>query len=109
MAAAFILHDVLKALQYLHSRDGIHRSVKCSHILLSSEGSGKALLSGFRYATDFLHNDRRLSAVHEFPPNSKCNLLWLAPEVISDALFQYDRFIMIWISGASAKSSGLWY
>lgn len=52
MAVAFILRDVLQALKYLHSRAVVHRSVRCSHILLSDDGVAR--LSGLKYACSLI-------------------------------------------------------
>ncbi len=53
---AFILQDIVLALQYLHSKDIVHRSVRCSHFLLTDEGSAK--LGGFKYAISLPEGDK---------------------------------------------------
>ncbi len=57
-AVAFILRDVLRALKYLHSRGVVHRSVRCSHILLSDGGGAR--LSGLKYACSLYEAGREM-------------------------------------------------
>ncbi|KRZ01661.1 STE20-related kinase adapter protein alpha [Trichinella zimbabwensis] len=84
---ATVLYDVLLALEYLHEHDFIHRSVRCSHILLSSQG--KVCLSGFRLVTSVLESDRRLRKLHEFTEDFQSSLMWFAPEVLEQNIAGY--------------------
>ncbi|KRY40916.1 STE20-related kinase adapter protein alpha [Trichinella spiralis] len=84
---ATVLYDVLLALEYLHDHDFIHRSVRCSHILLSSQG--KVCLSGFRLVASVLESDRRLRKLHEFTEDFQSSLMWFAPEVLEQNIAGY--------------------
>ncbi|VDP14528.1 unnamed protein product [Soboliphyme baturini] len=87
---AFILHEVLKAIRYLHDREVVHRSIRCSHVLLSSDKSVK--LSGLRWATSCLQHGRRVKPLYEFSPSFKPNLLWLAPEKLTGYGYKSDIY-----------------
>lgn len=47
LCLAYILRDVLTALEYIHQRGYIHRAVRASHILVRD--NGVCVLSGFKY------------------------------------------------------------
>lgn len=95
-AIAFILYEVLKGLEYLHSKGVIHRSeycvligacmtsafrsVRASHILISAEGH--VCLSGLRFAYSMLQEGQRSKVVHDFPENFVNSLLWSSPELL---------------------------
>lgn len=57
-----------------------HRSVKASHILISTDG--KVCLSGLRSNLSMISHGRRQRAVHDFPKYSIKVLPWLSPEVL---------------------------
>jgi STE20-related kinase adapter protein alpha len=106
-AVALVLRDVLRALEYLHSKKVgkstpllnvekrivsnlsltylVHRSVRASHILLSSSGSAR--LTGLRYACHLTEpgqpglQDRYDYDLHV----AKTNLCWLSPEFLQQA------------------------
>lgn len=56
------------------------RSVKASHILISSEG--KVYLSGLRSNLSMISHGQRQRVVHDFPKYSVKVLPWLSPEVL---------------------------
>jgi hypothetical protein len=56
------------------------RAIRASHILVSS--SGRACLSGLRYACRIVEHGRWQRSVHSFPRSTACNLNWLSPEVL---------------------------
>lgn len=57
-----------------------HRSVKASHILISTDG--KVYLSGLRSNLSMISHGQRQRAVHDFPKYSIKVLPWLSPEVL---------------------------
>lgn len=56
------------------------RSVKASHILISSDG--KVYLSGLRSNLSMISHGQRQRVVHDFPKYSVKVLPWLSPEVL---------------------------
>lgn len=85
---AYVCHEVLRALQYLHEAKRIHRDIKGSNILLTAEGHVK--LIDFGVSTELMHTfSRRNSFIG--------TLLWMAPEVIQE--IDYDERADIWSLG----------
>ncbi|KAL5015011.1 hypothetical protein ScPMuIL_009281 [Solemya velum] len=99
-AVAYILKNVLQALEYLHSKAIIHRSVKGSHILISS--TGRVRLSGFRHATSIIRGAKRLRAVHEYSHHAENCLQWMSPEMLQQNLLGYDMKSDIYSLGITA-------
>lgn len=69
-------------------------------------------LSGFRQATSVMCHGKRNKTFHEFSPNFKPNLLWLAPEVLQQVknvfLFVFEATVFFFfdqnLSGYGTKS-----
>ncbi|KAJ2950250.1 hypothetical protein O0L34_g11612 [Tuta absoluta] len=91
LACAIILRDVLQALQYLHKQLYIHRSIRASHVLVSS--SGVVRVSGLRSAGSLMVRGRRQKQLHNLPPpdHDNVNLMWLSPELLEQNLKGYDE------------------
>eukprot|EP00794_Sanderia_malayensis_P003690 gene3690-4208_t len=89
MAVAYIMKSVLQALDYLHKSGYIHRAVKGSHILVSSDG--RVCLTGLRYCIPMWNHDHKIRAVHRFPDHAVAILPWIAPEVLEQNLVGYTE------------------
>ncbi|XP_056445006.1 STE20-related kinase adapter protein beta [Gadus chalcogrammus] len=84
---AYLLHGVLKALEYLHQMGYVHRGLKASHILLS--GGGRVYLSGLHSVYSMMRDGRRARAVFDMPHHSPALLPWLSPELLRQDLHGY--------------------
>lgn len=89
LAIAFIIKDTLNALDYLHRRGLIHRSVRGSHILINS--SGRCLLSGLKYSVNCISDGKWQSYVHQYPLKARPNINWFSPEILEQNLFGYNH------------------
>ncbi|CRK88162.1 CLUMA_CG001947, isoform A [Clunio marinus] len=85
--AALILRDMLTALDYLHKRGIVHRSIRASKVLLNQTS---AVLMGFRDATSLMLNGKRIKCLHSLP-QSKKSVNWYAPEILEQNLIGYSE------------------
>jgi len=97
LLVSMVLRSVILALCYLHKMGFIHRAVKGSHILISSEGS--VCLSGLRYCYKL---DDVNEKAHCFPSNAVPLFPWLAPEILQQDLCGYNDRADIYSLGITA-------
>ncbi|CDW79030.1 serine threonine protein kinase [Stylonychia lemnae] len=89
---SYILYQTLMGLNYLHSRNIVHRDIKSDNILVNEHGDLK--LADFGYAAQLTQErNRRQSKVG--------TVCWMAPELIRGKN-QYDIKVDIWSFGIFA-------
>ncbi|XP_046683979.1 putative serine/threonine-protein kinase STE20-like [Homalodisca vitripennis] len=99
VAISMILKDILNALEYLHGRNYINRSVKGSHILISE--SGAAVLTSFRFMLKMNVTDPKTYSVENIEFMKK-NMIWLSPEIIKQDSTGYSYTSDIYSVGITA-------
>lgn len=83
---SLIAKDILHALDYLHHKGYVHRSIRASHILLND----RAVLTGFKECANLMVDGKRIKKLHNLPKSPK-ELVWLAPEVLEQNLSGYSE------------------
>lgn len=86
LIVSLIGRDVLLAIDYLHRKGYIHRSIRASHILLDD----RAVLTGFKECVNLVVDGQRIRRLFELPTSPK-ELVWLAPEVLAQNLIGYTE------------------
>lgn len=85
---AYVLHEMLCGLRYLHKEKKIHRDIKTGNILMNSKGEIK--LADFGITAQLLHTFSRRNSYWG-------TMLYMAPEVLLET--DYDEKADIWSLG----------
>lgn len=91
---SLIARGVALALDYIHSCNIIHRSVRASHVLITDTGMIK--LTGFRHAIELSELSRRRS--YRYTCDSQ-GIPWKAPELLEQSCVGFDTKIDIYSFG----------
>jgi len=93
--AGAILHGVLMAIQYLHSKQSLHRDLKAGNIFVASDGT--VILGDFGVAADLIERGNAATGRRTFA-GTPC---WMAPEVM-ERRASYSIYADIWSFGITA-------
>ncbi|KAL9652757.1 hypothetical protein ABK040_010790 [Willaertia magna] len=88
---AYVLRECLKALDYLHKSNKMHRDIKSDNVLVNSKGEIK--LADFGFCVELTTNKEKRKSTVGTP-------YWMAPEVIR--AIDYDNKVDIWSLGIMA-------
>ena len=98
--AARIIHSLLSAVPYLHSKDIVHRDIKPENILFTEKDDDESPIKLINFGLSIRHN----STQHCDPPltNTVGTSYYMAPELLRGS---YDRSCDLWSIGVITCTS----
>lgn len=94
---AYVLHEVLMGLKFMHGLKRLHRDIKSDNVLIGSDG--KVKLADFGFCAELTEERKKRTTCVGTP-------YWMAPELIRQS--EYDYKVDLWSVGILAIECAEW-